>query len=170
MVEKKCPKGQYLRKGYNKKAYRTKEGEYFPTTYVPPACVTMRDICPEGQLLRLGYKRKAYARKTKTGKVVHVPATYVEPTCIEDVGKKGRGAKVIKLSKKLSLRTYNYSTKKTVAERHASLDRAVKVHGPGPIVERLNKLSVLQTRRPTISKKFIDDMKYVQKKYKYKLY
>ncbi len=111
-----------------------------------PTCITIKGSCSEGEILRLGYTRKSYAREQNE-----------------------EGP--IKLKKDISLRKYGYSTTHTLADRRTSLDRAVKDNGPGPIVVRLNKLAVLQSRNPTAYKKFLEDLKYVQVKYKYnKLY
>lgn len=164
---KQCPQGQTLRKGYTRKAYCKKDEKCYPEKEVAPTCVTIRGICPEGEILRLGYTRKAYTRSTGA----KVLPTKVPPKCIPDKGAKGRGPKIIKMRKDLSLRNYGYSTTKTLKERKEALDKAVKEHGAGPVVVRLNKLVVLQGRNPTAAKKFLEDLKYVQTKYKYnKLY
>ena len=164
---KKCPKGQYLKKGYIRKAYCTAEGKCYPEAKVSPSCITIRDICPSGHILRLGYTRKAHTRTTKTGKKVRVAVKKVEPTCIQDVGKKGRAPKLIKLRKDISLRYFNYSTKNPEIERRKSLKKVADTHGPGPVIVRLNKLSILNSRRPKTAQKFLDDIKYVQKTFNY---
>ncbi len=133
--------------------------------------MTIKGICPEGEILRLGYTRTAHRRKTRAGTIITVPKTKVEPTCIPDVGRKGRGKKIVELGKKLSLRQYNYSSSNTEIERRKSLDAAVKAHSTRDVIVRLNKLTILQGSRPALVKKYSDDIKYLQKKYKYyKLY
>ena len=103
----------------------------------------------------MGYERKV--RSTSRGGMLRTSrggvlrTTKVKPVCIKDVGKVGRGQKVVKLTPKVSLREYGYSMKASQAVRRKALRDASKAYGKQAIKNKLIKLSILFSRRPQLS-------------------
>lgn len=152
MSSKKCSEGSIMRVGYTKKPYSRK-----------------------------AYTRKAYTRKSytrKDGTVVKaarvpeskIPATKVgsvkvSPTCIKDLGKPGKGKKIIPMDKHF-LAPYGYHFSKSDRARHLAIGKAVTVHKPLPIFRYFNAIYVLQKNiNPEVAKKAMQDRDYVKSKY-----
>jgi len=124
------------------------------------------------------YSRKAgkqYARKRKikvrvkattyrrNGKIIHRRAyTYRR----KDLGKPGRGPKIIPIEKgKLS--KFGYSTKKSERARHAALNKAVKEYGTLSVYRMLNAQVILRKRtQPKARKIFEADRNWIAQKYR----
>lgn len=122
----------------------------------------MSSRCPSGQILRSGYRRKSYRRSGG----VRVSATRVSSHCIKDVGRVGKGPKLIGPLKKGALHRYGYDPDNSEASRHSALDRAVRAEGLSKIVKRLNAVRVFtKNTNPRLSAKYNADMSYIERKY-----
>lgn len=190
----RCPPGYVLRK-----AYTTKNGTYVPARCIiergvlpkPTNDEVKRNMnmmdkiekeikhvcnenecpksCPKGQILKNGYKRNAYTKEDGT----YVEATIVPPTCIEDIGKPGKGPKLIQFSKNdhiLSNHGYIEIKDKTVDERHRILIKVIKAltrdYGHraalGYVIKALNARSIVErTGSPESSKAMKEDQVWV---------
>jgi len=120
---------------------------------------------------------KQYARKRKrtikvkvkattykrNGEVIHRKAYTYER---KDVGKPGKGPKVIPIEKgKLS--KFGYSTKKSERARHAALNKAVKEYGPLSVIRMLRAQIVLRKRtQPNVRRIFEEDLEWLEREYK----
>lgn len=101
--------------------------------------------CPQGKILRDGYYRSSYYRKSYTRQDgTKVPESivlehYVPPTCINDIGKPGKGPKTLPpLDDYLHLRDYGYSVYDSDTNRHKSLIRASRDNDSLMVLQRLN--------------------------------
>jgi len=113
-----------------------------------------RMMCPRGYILRSGYT-------TKNNVVVR-------PTCVKDMGKKGKGPKLIPKLKKGLLTKYGYSSKETTQKRHSALKKAAKEYGAGNLVQKLNSIYVLNRgTNPKVAATFNKDKKWVMKNLEY---
>ncbi len=110
-------------------------------------CVYM---CKQGMIRRSAYTRKNGVR--------------VKSTCINDLGKPGKGRALIGSLKSGELKKYGYSLKSKADRRHLALKRSVKAYGRGTLIKKLNALRVLhKNTHPVYSHKAHNDVKYVQK-------
>jgi len=126
------------------------------------------------------YSRKAgkqYARRGKrtikvkvkattyerNGKIIHRKAYTYER---EDLGKPGKGPKVIPIEKgKLS--EFGYSTKKSERARHAALNKAVEKYGALSVYRMLNTQIILRKRtQPKAREIFEADRDWIAQKYR----
>lgn len=89
--------------------------------------------CPSKKITRRSHTRTL----SKSGKKV-----YVKRTCVPDKGKPGKTLKrnrvLPKVNRKISLRRFGYSLKKTDKTRHASLVKASNELNPLKVLGRLN--------------------------------
>jgi hypothetical protein len=82
--------------------------------------------CPLGMIMRKGYTTKRSSKK-------------VNPVCIKDMGRPGKGPKTLPpIDKNISLADFGYTVKKSSRSRHGSLKRASKKYGTLPILKRVN--------------------------------
>jgi len=110
----------------------------------------------------MGYitiKRKGYRRKD---------GTYVKPTTYKrrDVGKRGRGPKVIPPLQEGELSKHGYRFTKPARVRHLALSKSVKEDGYRKVLGRLIALQVLFKRtKPRFSKIAASDRMWLVKKF-----
>ncbi len=98
--------------------------------------------CKKGEILRKGSIKKSHSRKTFSGKKVSVKQSRTPPTCVKDVGKEGKGPKILpKLGDEIHLSNFGYSLKNTKQERQKSLKKASKKHGTLKVLKRTNLIS-----------------------------
>jgi uncharacterized protein DUF5771 len=117
-------------------------------------------VCGEHEILRDGYRRKSYVKSDGT----RVKSTYVKPVCIKDLGKPGKGPKVIGKLTRGGLRKFGYDTHSKSSERHIALLKAINKDGYATIVRRVNAIHVLtKNTNPKLSKKLESDLKFVEK-------
>ena len=190
-VAPRCPPGYTLRKSYT-----TKDG-----TFVPARCIVERGIfprnmkkfdeeqqvkeqntvkkycrnrscpteCPKGEILREGYVREAYTKKDGT----RVNSTIVEPECIKNLGKPGKGPKLIDINPAdhiLSDHGYNNVKDLSVKERKDALMKVIRAvtkdYGRRQaliyVIKALTARStLLRTGSPESSKVFKEDQEWV---------
>lgn len=128
--------------------------------------------CGPGEIMREGFRKKGHKRNSYTrgdGTRVNaseVSETYVEPTCIKDRGKPGKGPKtlpvpgdIIKLSK------YGYRIHKSDRVRQRALREASKDFDVLPVLRRLNLLRNLQAITSDSKEIFNEDVEYMKKLY-----
>ena len=123
--------------------------------------------CEKGKIMRVGYVRKMHHRLSRSGKPVHVEATYVKETCIPDVGKPGKTPveeRVIPQLKRGEVSQFGYSTKLESAERQKALVKAVRELGCSAIQKHMVALRTLNKGRPEIEKILDEDVKFLQEK------
>ena len=122
-------------------------------------------------IVRKGYWRKAYV----TRKGTHVKKTWVPPRRIRDLGKKGKGPRVIPRLRKGRLTQFGYHVSirgKAVSPeiRHAALRKAVAKYGKNRVIDMLNAVAVLSKRtRPRNCKAYRSDMRWVDRGMKKKM-
>ena len=127
--------------------------------------------CKRGHIRRngywkKGYLRKAYTRKDKTKvKGAYVDRAWVPSTCIKDMGKPGKGPKILPpVGKELKLSRYGYSTKKTQMERRKSLVKASKSNNPLKVLRHLNLIRNYQADK-TIKSTMAKDVTFLSGEY-----
>lgn len=127
--------------------------------------------CEPGEIERKGYRRKGYQRNEyvrKNGTVVpasYVSAANVPSTCINDLGKPGKGPKTLpKPGDKVHLTQYGYSIHKPTNLRRAALRAATKDYNTLVVLRRLNLLRNYQAI-PENKEIFTDDVEYMKKLY-----
>lgn len=122
--------------------------------------------CPPGKILKVGYTRKAFNRRnSKTGSVIHVPKSHVPATCINDVGKKGKGPKILPIpDPNFRLSKYGYSVHKNDNARQKALRKASKNYGVLEVLRRVNLLRNYQAV-PENKKIFSRDVEFMKKLY-----
>lgn len=124
--------------------------------------------CPTGKILRDAYTRKSYTRANGT----KVKSKKVKAACIKDVGKPGKGKKLIGNMKKGLLGRYGYHDVKklTLLTRKRRLTNAVKNSSWRKVFHELNAIYVLnKNKSPSLAKKFKIDRDWVEQKYRPKL-
>ena len=106
--------------------------------------------CKRGQI-----RRKYYT--TKRG-------TKVSSRCIRDLGKRGKGPKLIPALNKGKLRAYGYSTSVGPTARRTALKRAMSAYGRNSVLRKLNAVKVLtRNTNPRSSAVFGRDLAWIQK-------
>jgi hypothetical protein len=125
--------------------------------------------CPKGYIMREGYVRKTYSRQSRDGsKRISVKRSVVPPTCIKDVGKKGKGVKKIGPLKQGTLEQFGYENVMAMSkeDRYDALSKAVKKLGWLPVFRKLNAVAVLnRNTNPKLSDRFFKDRDWVKKNY-----
>lgn len=110
---------------------------------------------------RKAYSRSGYIRKSG----VRVKSAYVPKTTFEikDVGKKGRGKKIIPVHKG-DLTKLGYHTSLPAGERHKALRKADKKYGTKSLFKKLNAQVIFRKRtQPKQKKIFVADRNWVAK-------
>ena len=121
-----------------------------PTTFRLPA--KTYKIRRKGKVITVHRKAKVVKRKGYTYKR-------------KDVGKPGKGPKLIKI-KKGKLVKYGYSTKKPASARRRALAKAVKAYGAATVWRMLHAQVILRKRtQKKVRRKFEVDRDWVAKKY-----
>lgn len=116
--------------------------------------------CPKGTI-----KRSPYTAVRRKHKKSPKPTVYhVKATCVKDVGKPGKGKRVIPPLKSGRMSKFGYHGVKhlTVAQRHAALDAAKDAVGAATAVEMVNALYVLnKNMRPKLAAIYEADRDYL---------
>ena len=109
--------------------------------------------CPKGMIRRSSYKKKS--------------GVAVKSTCIKDMGKPGKGPKLIVMPAEDVglLSDYGYSLKKPHEERVKALKKSLKKHDKLKILRHINALRTLNKSNETMYKKLDKDMKWIQSHY-----
>lgn len=130
-----------------------------------------KNNCGLGKIEKVGYHRKGYQRKgyiKKDGSVIpptYVSAANVEPTCIKDMGKPGKGPKTLpKPNGYIRLSKYGYAIHKSKNQRRAALRAATKDYNTLAVLRRLNLLRNFQAI-PENKEIFSNDVEYMKKLY-----
>jgi len=106
-------------------------------------------------------KPTTYRRK---GKTVHRKG-YVYRR--RDVGKPGKGPKLIVIKEKGALRKHGYSVKKSDVARHKALTSAIKEYGALSVYRKLMAQYVFRKNYdPRTAKVFLEDAEWVRDQYK----
>lgn len=127
--------------------------------------------CGPGEILRKGYRRKGFQRNEYVKRDgTTIPATYVSaanvpPTCIKDVGKPGKGPKILpKPGNEIHLSRYGYSIHQPEAKRRQALRAAVNDTNNLLVLRRVNLIRNFQSN-PDNKEKFSRDVEYLKKMY-----
>ena len=114
----------------------------------------MPSSCPEGMIRRASHKKKS--------------GTKVKSECVKDMGKPGRGPKLIVMPAEDVglLSDFGYSLKKPHEERIKALKKACMKHEMLKILRHVNALRTLFKSNESYYKKLDKDMKWIQKHYK----
>ena len=135
---------------------------------------TSRKRCPKGQVLRTAYVRDAYTNKNG----VKIQKSIVPATCIEDVGKPGKGLyndkgeRIYIHIKRGELGQFGYHgiNKLTEKQRRIRLGRAVRQLSKGnylPIYRKLILFSTLfKNKKPDDARLYREDAEWVKKYFK----
>ena len=102
----------------------------------------------------------------RNGKVIHRKGFDVPPTTYEkvDLGKRGKGPKLIPINQPGALTKYGYATNKSARSRHRALARAVKRYGALSVFRMLNAQYVYRKRtQKSIGKIFKRDRDWIRK-------
>lgn len=119
--------------------------------------------CKKGEILREGYVRKSYTRKDGS----RVKNTYVQPSCIQDRGKSGKGPKILpKPDPNIHLRDYGYSVDKNSGQRQRALKRASRELGTLPVLRRLNLIANYSKSDIEKEEKMRNDVEYMKRQHK----
>uniref|UniRef100_A0A6G6ABV3 N-acetyltransferase n=1 Tax=Borely moumouvirus TaxID=2712067 RepID=A0A6G6ABV3_9VIRU len=101
--------------------------------------------CRSGEILRKGYHRKGFERREfvrSNGTIVpasYIPETYVPPTCVKDMGKPGKGPKILPTPRgDIHFRDYGYDVHKPDRERQQALIDASNDYNPLTVLRRMN--------------------------------
>lgn len=109
--------------------------------------------CPRGSISRKGYTKKS--------------GTKVKSTCVKSKALRSKGKKpqiVLPKLKTGSLTKYGYHVHDTKTIRHKALKKALKEYGFATLIRKLNAVRVLsRNTAPSNSKKYADDIKYIEK-------
>ena len=107
--------------------------------------------CKKGEILRSGYTLK------KT-------STKVKPTCIKDMGKSGKGPKLIVMpSKDIGILSYyGYHMKDKYEDRIKAIKRSLKDHSKLKILRHINALRTLFKSNIIYYNKLDKDLKWIQ--------
>jgi len=139
-----------------------------------------RKICPPGQVLRKGYtrhystavrKRGITVRKT-TGQVYRIHPTqknvHVAARCIKDPGpaNRPRTSRLIGPLREGELAKYGYSFRRSEAERHVALVKAIHEYSALSVYHKLDAIAKLTGRTlPNASAVFAKDREWVRSKF-----
>ena len=144
---------------------------------IPSIRSLSRKNCPAGYIRKKGYVRKystavkerGYTVKKKNGKEYRIrpkaSEMYVEPKCVKNMGLPGKGPALFGPLKKGELAKYGYSFRRSEAERHAALRKAIEEYGPTSVYHKLNAAAKLTKRAKNkkISQAFKEDSEWVTK-------
>ena len=117
--------------------------------------------CKAGEIERTGY---SYTKKNTHNLVI------VDPICIKDKGKPGKGKKLITMPEQDVglLSKYGYSLKNGYEKRVESLKKAMVDNNELKILKHVNALRTLQKSNDKLYNKLDKDMKWLQKDYENK--
>lgn len=127
--------------------------------------------CRRGEIVKSGYHRKGYQRKQfrrSDGTLIpptYVSATYVPPTCVHDMGRRGKGPKILPPpGDEIHLSKYGWSVNKPQSARRAALRAASRDYSILAVLRRLNLLRNYQAI-PRNKEIFTEDVEYMKKLY-----
>ena len=133
-----------------------------------------RKNCPPGMIRRKQYTRrystavrnKGFTVKRSNGKTYHVRPKasnmLVESSCIKNVGAPGKGPKLFGPLRKGELAKHGYSFRRSEAERHAALKKAVNDYGATGVFRKLNAVAKLTKRAsPKAANIFAKDREWI---------
>lgn len=120
----------------------------------------MGEKCRKGEIERVGY---SYTKKTGT-------KVSVEPTCVKDRGKPGKGPKLIEMPEADIglLSKYGYSLDDSHENRVKSLKKALKENSELKVLRHVNALRTLQKSNEKLYNKLDKDLKWIQSDYQKK--
>ena len=143
---------------------------------IPSIRSLSRKNCPAGMIRKKAYvrhystavKEHGYTVKKKNGKEYRIrpkaSEMYVESKCVKDLGRPGKGPGLFGPLRKGDLAKHGYSFRKSNAERHAALNKAMGEYGMMGVYRKLNAVTKLFSRtHPTYSKRFKEDREWVHK-------
>lgn len=117
--------------------------------------------CPRGQIEKSAYTVKGYTKSNGT----HVKSFSVDPHCIKDMGKPGKGEKILpKLKGEIHLGNYGYTIKQSSEKRRKALRDAIKDNDPLEILRHLNLIRNYQADKSN-KRRFSDDVDYLKDYY-----
>lgn len=124
--------------------------------------------CGPDEILRNGFFRRSHIRKsyinkngTKIPKIL-VSKSKVNPVCIKNIGKPGKGPKTLpRPDNKFRLTPFGYAINKSTSERRKALRDASRKYGVKAVYLRLNLLRNYQAI-PENKKKFNEDIIYMK--------
>jgi hypothetical protein len=141
---------------------------------IPSMRSLSRKNCPPGMIRRKQYTRrystavrnKGFTVKRSNGKTYHVKPKasnmLVESSCIKNVGAPGKGPKLFGPLRKGELAKHGYSFRRSEAERHAALKKAVNDYGVTGVFRKLNAVAKLTKRAsPKASNVFTKDREWI---------
>lgn len=126
------------------------------------------------QIVRSGYTRKAHVRKSyKRADGTHVKSALVKKskvlsTRVIDIGKRGKGKKVLPVLKKGELSSLGYKVDKSDKARHIALNKAVDEYGGLRVFRMLNAQAILRKHgksRVSDRNVFFNDRDWVKDQY-----
>lgn len=143
---------------------------------IPSIRSLSRKNCPAGMIRKKAYTRKystavkerGYTVKKKNGKeyriVPKASDMYVESKCVKNTGSPGKGPALFGPLRKGDLAKHGYSFRKSNAERHAGLLKAIEEYGATGVYRKLNAVTKLFSRtHPKYSARFKEDREWVHK-------
>ena len=141
---------------------------------IPSMRSLSRKNCPPGMIRRKQYTRrystavrnKGFTVKRSNGKTYHVKPKasnmLIESTCIKNVGAPGKGPKLFGPLRKGELAKHGYSFRRSEAERHAALKKAVNDYGTTGVFRKLNAVAKLTKRvSPKAANVFTKDREWI---------
>lgn len=120
--------------------------------------------CGIGFILRKGYNRKGYFRSDGT----YVDSASVPAACIVDVGKPGKGVKLIKGNLEDMLSPFGYKLALSDAARKKVLINAFDELDNLKLLKHLVYLRTLNKSRENLYNKLDKDVKFIQELYSQK--
>jgi len=113
-------------------------------------------------------KERGYTVKKKNGKEYRikpkVSEMYVEAKCVKNTGSPGKGPALFGPLRKGDLAKHGYSFRKSNAERHAALKKAIEEYGAMGVYRKLNAVTkLLKATHPTYSESFKVDREWVHR-------
>ena len=143
---------------------------------IPSIRSLSRKNCPAGMIRKKAYVRKyssavkkyGYTVKKKNGKEYRIKPKasemYVESKCVKDTGLPNKGPALFGPLRKGDLAKHGYSFRKSDAERHAALLKAIDDYGRTSVYRKLNAVTKLFKRtHPTYSSRFKEDREWVKR-------
>lgn len=135
-----------------------------------------RKNCPAGMIRKKAYVRKystavkerGYTVKKKNGKEYRIrpkaSEMYVESKCVKNMGLPGKGPALFGPLRKGELAKHGYSFRKSDAERHAALIKAIEEYGATSVYRKLDAVTKLfKHTHPSYSARFKADGEWVQR-------
>ena len=146
---------------------------------VPSMRNLSRRNCPAGMIRKKAYVRKyssavkkyGYTVKKKNGKEYRIKPKasemYVESKCVKNTGLPNKGPAVFGPLRQGELSKHGYSFRKSDAERHAALLKAIDEYGVTSVYRKLNAVTKLFKRtHPSYSSRFKEDREWVHRQVK----